>query len=277
MNKFTATIILTLAALLTLVTGCTDEELTQEEIERLVTDVLVKNAEIETCKFDMDTYTTIETIGGPDSGKGIMTGHGFGVIDSVNKRMQLVLNMDIDVSDKERKTMSIESHVDGGWMYIKLNLPEEEEQQMKMQIPEDMWDQQSQLEQQARLLRTAEEVVSLGIENVNGTSCYLVEIVPDPGLLNEILSQIEMPEIEGVESLDIDFSELIIGMSFKQWIAKDDLLILRSSTQVTMELAPEDVGATVDDFDKITVNQTSEMSFYDFNEAVSIEIPKVAE
>lgn len=277
MKKITAISILILAALLTVVTGCTDEELTQEEIEHLVTDVLVTNAEIETCKFDMDTYTTIETIGGPDSGEGIMTGHGFGAIDSVNKRMQLVLNMDIDVSDQDIKTMSIESHVDGGWMYITMNLPEEEEKQMKMQMPDDMWDQQSQLEQQARLLRTAEEVVSLGTGNVNGTSCYLVEIVPDPDLLDEILSQIEMPEIEGVESLDIDFSELITEMSFKQWIAKDDLLILRSATQVSMELAPEDVGATVDDFEKISINQTSEMSFYDFNEAVSIEIPKVAE
>ena len=116
MNKIAVIIILILATLLTSVTGCTDEELTQEEIEQLVSDVLVKNAEIETCKFDMDTHTTIETIGGPDSGEGIMTGHGFGAIDSVNKRMQLVLNMDIDVADQDIKTMSIESHVDGGWM-----------------------------------------------------------------------------------------------------------------------------------------------------------------
>jgi hypothetical protein len=204
-----------------------------------------------------------------------MTGHGFGAIDSVNKRMQLVLNMDISVPERDKQTMSIESHIDGGWMYVTMNLPEEEEKQVKMQMPDDMWDKQSQLEQQSRLLRTAEEIVSLGSGSVDGTSCYLVEIVPAADFLDEFLSQIEMPEIEGVEPLDLNFRDLVKEMSFKQWIAKDSYLILRSATQVLMGFVPEDVGATEDDFEKITINQTSEMSFYDFNEVVTIEIPDV--
>jgi len=274
MKKIAVLSILIITAVLTILTSCTDDALTQEEIEQLVNDVLVTNAEVKTCKFDMDTLTTIETAGGSDSGEGVMTGHGFGAIDSVNKRMQLVLNMDINMPEQNKQTMSIESHIDGGWMYITMNLPEEEEKQVKMQMPDDMWDKQSQLEQQARLLRTAEEVVSLGTGNVDGTSCYLVEIVPATDFLDEYLSQIEMPEIEGIEPLDINFRDMIKGMSFKQWIAKDSYLILRSAIQVSMEILPEDVGATKEDFEKITLNQTSEMSFYDFNEAVYIEIPK---
>jgi len=275
MKRVAAIGMLILTIMVTVLTGCTDEELTQEEIEQLVNDVLVTNAEVKTCKFDMDTFTTIETIGGSDSGEGVMTGHGFGAIDSVNKRMQLVLNMDISVPERDKQTMSIESHIDGGWMYVTMNLPEEEEKQVKMQMPDDMWDKQSQLEQQSRLLRTAEEIVSLGSGSVDGTSCYLVEIVPAADFLDEFLSQIEMPEIEGVEPLDLNFRDLVKEMSFKQWIAKDSYLILRSATQVLMEFVPEDVGATEDDFEKITINQTSEMSFYDFNEVVSIEIPDV--
>ena len=222
----------------------------------------------------MDTLTTIETIGGPDSGEGIMTGHGFGVIDSENKRMQMVLDMDISISERDKQTMSIESHIDGGWMYVTMNLPEEEEKQFKMQMPDDMWNRQNQLEQQARLLRTAEEVVSLGSGTVDGISCYMVEIVPADDFLDEFLSQIEMPEIEGVEPPDLNFRDLVNEMSFKQWIAKDSYLILRSATQVLMEFVPEDVGASEDDFERITMNQTTEMHFYDFNEAVSVEIPE---
>jgi hypothetical protein len=274
MKKIAVISALIFTLMLTIPTGCTDGELTQEEVEQLVNDVLTTNAEVETCKFDMDTYTTIEKTGGSDSGSGVMTGHGFGAIDTVNKRMQIVLDMDINIPEQERQTMTIESHLDGGWMFITMNLPEEEEKQIKMQMPDDMWDKQSQLEQQARLLRTAEEVVSLGTGNVNGTNCYLIEVVPSADFLGEFLSQIEMPEIEGVEPLDIRFRDLVKEMSFKQWIAKDSYLILRSATQVLMELVPEDVGATVEDFEKITVNQTSELSFYDFNEAVSIEIPE---
>jgi len=273
MKKIAAISVLFFATILTILTGCTDEELTQDEIEQLVNDVLVTNAEVETCRFDMDTLTTIETTGGSDSGEGIMTGHGFGVIDSANKRMQMVLDMDISIPERDKQTMSMESHIDGGWMYVTMNLPEDEEKQFKMQMPDDMWNKQSQLEQQARLLRTAEEVLSLESGNVDGTSCYVVEIVPAADFLDEFLSQMEMPDIEGMDPLDLNFRDLIKEMSFKQWIAKDSYLILRSATQVLMEFVPEDVGATEDDFERITVNQTSEMSFYDFNEAVSIEIP----
>ena len=274
MKKILAISVLIFATILTILTGCTDEELSQEEIEQLVNDVLVTNTEIETCRFDMDTLTTIEKTGGSDSDEGIMTGHGFGVIDSANKRMQMVLDMDISMPEQDKQTMSMESHIDGGWMYVTMNLPQEEEKQFKIQVPDDMWNKQSQLEQQARLLRTAEEVVSLGNGYVDGTSCYVVEIVPAADFLDEFLSQMEMPDMEGMDPLDLNFRDLIKKMSFKQCIAKDSYLIIRSSTQVLIEFVPEDVGATEDDFERIAMNQTSEMSFYDFNEAVTIEIPE---
>jgi hypothetical protein len=274
MQRIVFVSVLVIALMASLLVGCADKELTQEDLEQRVNDVLVTNAEVETCRFDMDTLTTIETIGGPDSGEGIMTGHGFGVIDSANKRMQMVLDMDISIPERDKQTMSMESHIDGGWMYVKMNIPDEEEKQFQMKMPDDMWNKQSQLEQQARLLRTAEEVVSLGIGTVDGISCYVIEIVPAADFLDEFLSQIEMPEIEDVEQLDLNFRDLVEEMSFKQWIAKDSYLILRSATQVLMEFVPEDVGATEDDFERITMNQTTEMSFYDFNEAVSIEIPE---
>jgi hypothetical protein len=59
-------------------------------------------------------------------------------------------------------------------------------------------------------------------------------------------------------------------MSFKQWIDEDGYLIMKSETHVVTEMSQEDVGASLEDFKKITAEQSAVMVFYDYNEPVSI-------
>jgi hypothetical protein len=145
-----------------------------------------------------------------------------------------------------------------------------------MQLPDDMWDSQSQLSQQIEMLQTAEEVNFLGSAEVNGTDCYLVEIVPGAEVLRQLLSEFQMPDIEGVDAAKLNLGELIKELAIKQWIAKDGYLIMQSETHVIMEISPEDVGADVEEFQQITADQSAVMLFYDFNEPVSIELPAEA-
>ena len=42
------------------------------------------------------------------------------------------------------------------------------------------------------------------------------------------------------------------------------------------EMSPEDVGATEEDFGKMTMDMNIEMKLYDYNQAVSIELPPEA-
>jgi hypothetical protein len=65
-------------------------------------------------------------------------------------------------------------------------------------------------------------------------------------------------------------------MSFKQWIAEDGYLIMKSETHVVMEISPEDVGASVEEFKKISADQRAVMVFYDYNQPVSIVLPREA-
>ena len=268
--------VLILALMTSLLVGCADKELTQEDIEQLVNDVLVANAEIETVKFDVNTTTKMEVIGGPQPDGATMVGEGTGAIDSTKKEMQIIIDMDIDVPGKAKQSMPMESYLVDGWMHIKVSVEEQGAQWIKMQLPDEMWDSQSAISQQIEFLETAEEVNFLGSEDVNGTDCYVVEVVPSAEALNKMLSQIQMPDIEGTDLSQFSFADMIQEMSFKQWIAEDGYLIMKSETHVVMEISPEDVGASVEEFQKITADQSAVMVFYDYNEPVSIELPAEA-
>jgi outer membrane murein-binding lipoprotein Lpp len=273
MKKLMTYGLIILSLVTVLLSGCAEQELSQEEVEQLVSDVLQVNAKVETCKFDLHTITTIEQFGGTMPNTSTMEGTGSGAIDSANRKMQMLLNMDINIPNKETKSMSLESYIVGGWMYITMNLPDEGETQAKMQIPDEIWDQQSQIDQQIRFLETADNVTYIGTENIDGSTCYVVEIEPSLEVLGEFLSKIEMPEIDGVDPLDINFADLVKEMSFKQWIDKDSHLIIKTESRMNMEIRPEDVGADEVEFERITMQQTSDMEFYDYNTAVSIEAP----
>ena len=76
------------------------------------------------------------------------------------------------------------------------------------------------LKQQIEILETAKEVNFLGVEEVRGTACYVVEIVPGTEALNKLLSQVKMPEIEGVDPIELNLSDLLKEMSIKLLILK---------------------------------------------------------
>ena len=224
----------------------------------------------------MNTTTKMEVIGGPQPDGATMVGEGTGAIDSANREMQLIMDMDIDVPGKAKQSMPMESYLVDGWMHIKVSVDEKGAQWMKMPLPDEMWDSQSAISQQIELLETAKEVNFLANEYVNGMDCYVVEVVPGTEALSKMLSQMQMPDIDGADFSQLSFADMINEMSFKQWIAKNGYLVMKSQTHVLMEMSPEDVGASAEEFQKITADQIAVMVFYDYNEPVSIDLPAEA-
>jgi len=156
---------------------------------------------------------------------------------------------------------------------MKIGIPEMGDQWMKMEMSEEMWEAQSQIDQQVELLKTAEAVNFLGSENVNGTKCYVVEIMPSVEALGNMLSQYQLPDIGNLDSLDLDLTNLIKEMSIKEWIAEDSYLFMKSETYVVMEMAPGALGATEDDFENMSININTVVELYGYNEAVTIVLP----
>jgi hypothetical protein len=252
--------------------GCV-EGLPQEEVNQIIANVT--SAEYDTVKFDVEMPMTMEVVGGSDPGTMSMVVDGTGVMDIANEEMQMTMNMTVDIPGAGEQEMAMEAYIVGGWIYTKMDLLELGEQWMKMEVTEEMWQQQGQIEPLLEFLVTAVEINYLGSEMVSGTECYLFEIVPDMEALGELLSQ----ETSGMGIMDFsqfDLADLYKELSVKEWIAKDSYLLMKVEITMDLEMSASDVGATEDDFDRMTMDIKIVESFYDYNEPVSIELPPEA-
>jgi hypothetical protein len=246
--------------------------LPQEEVDQIIANVT--SAEYDTVKFDVEMPATIRVVGGSEPGTMTMMVDGTGVIDMANEEMQVTMNMTMDIPGEGEQEMAMEVYIVGEWIYTMMALPNLGEQWTKMEVTEEMWQQQSQIEPLLEFLATAVEVNYLGSKTLSGTECYLFEIVPDMEALGELLGQETAGT--GLDFSQLDLADIYKELSVKEWIAKDSYLLVKVEIGMVLEMSPSDVGATADDFEEMTMDVKLAESFYDYNEPVSIELPQEA-
>jgi len=265
--------------------GCAEKEepLTSEQIDQIVTEAVNGLAEAETYKFDMDLSMTMEVVGGTDPGTMSMSANATGAIDNVNEEMHMVMDMTMNLPEQGEQEMDMELYIVGEWVYVKVSIPQIGEQWVKMELTPEMWEMQKQIEQQMELLETAMDIQLVGSESVGGVDCYIFEITPDMGKLAGYLS--EMLGMQGMSSeemealgwlLDDLSGELFKELSIREWIAKDSSLFVKAEVHMVMQVSPEDVGATAEDFENLTMDINMGMAAQDYNEPVSIQLPPEA-
>ncbi len=153
------------------------------------------------------------------------------------------------------------------------DIPGQGKQWVKMELTEEMWQQQSQIDQQIELLKSATAVNFVGSETVDGTACYVVEITPSMEALGNLLSQ---QQTTGIDFSQLNLADLFKEMSVKEWIAKESYRVMKAEVDMLLEMRPADVGATEADFDKMTMDINMGMRLYDYNQPVSITLPPEA-
>jgi uncharacterized tellurite resistance protein B-like protein len=253
--------------------GC-GGKLTQEEIDQIIAGAA--DASYETVSFDIELPMTAEVSGGGDAGVMTVDMSGTGAMDIVNEAMQVTMNMAMDVPGQGSQDIDAATYIVEGWMYTGATIPGYGEQWTKMALTEQIWQQQDQVEQYIRLLATAVEVDYKGTETVNGIECYVFELEPNMDTLQELLAQ-ETASGMLMDLSGIDLAELYKELSVKEWLAKDNYQLQRTEVKIVMEMSPEDVGATSDDFDKMTIDMKMSMRFYAYNQPFSVVLPPEAE
>ncbi len=259
--------------------GCAEKEetLSSEQIDQIITGAVDALAEAETYKFDTDMSITMDVIGGTEPGRMSMGADGTGAIDSVNREMQMAMNMTMNVPGQSEQEMGMEIYIVGEWVYVKMSVPLMGEQWMKTKLTPEMWEMQKQVDQQIELLKTATEVNLVGSELVDGTDCYVFDIMPDVEKLAEFLAQqqgMQGMDLEDIENLEELFEKT--SMSIREWIAKDSSLLMRAQAHMLMEVTPEDVELTLEDFDRMTMDFSIDMTIRDYNQPITIELPPEA-
>lgn len=269
--------------------GCVEEgQVSTAEIKEMV---LATAESIDTYKFEMDQ--TAETIitNATDEMEMTTKSTGSGAVDNTNKKMKIEMTTTMEMPEEAEMPepmemkMEMEMYFVDNAMYTKMDfgIPEIPTQWTKMEMPEGYeqpWESQNQVEQQMELLNVS-EVALLEEEQVNGVDCYVLKIEPDIEKYWEIVMKQEgISELmENLpQNISFDIGKMMEDMSIKYWIAKDTKFPMKTEMQVRMVMSSEDLGVpeTEKEF-TVTVDQRTEMVFYDYNEPVTIELPEEAE
>ena len=197
---------------------------------------------------------------------------------------------------------AFERYLSGGWMYYGQSLPYtggKGNPWIKTRLDEQntiIWLDEAQLAPQIELLKSSDSIRLAGTEKVNGTDCYIIDLVPlAEAAADWVLSQEQYSGSSmGWFRMPPERSKEIYIKAFKSgsvrlWIEKDDYLIskvnislvfdgvpgniVRGDTglDVTGQENPTDVG-----FDHIIRDFNGQWEFSDYNKPVHIQLPKEA-
>ena len=251
--------------------GC-KEQLPKDEMDRVLAGA--ETANYDTVSFDVDMPMTVEAEGGSDPGTVIVDISGTGSMDIVNQAMQMTMDMGMNMMG-ESTDISAEVYILDGWMYTGVVVSGMGEQWAKSVMTEALWQEQDQVNQYTELLATAVEVKYKGTETVNGIECYVFEIEPDMDTLGALLTE-ETASMGAMNLSGLDLEQLYKELSVKEWLAKDGCRLQRAEVEIVMELRPEDVGATSDDFEKMTIGISMIMRFYAYGQPLNVVLPPEA-
>lgn len=229
------------------VLGCDDEE--KISTEQLTEGITAALEDMETYQFNIsqvaeasdetDNYNSSTEING--------------IVDNTSKKMQFTMGVESKRSN-ETYSMEFEHYLISNMEYTKAVYDGVPEQWMKAPIKFEDWEENPILMQIA--LREGSDIKVLGSEDLDGTECWEIKIIPSLEKYLEVIGE------EAVEFSPEELSELI---SVKQWYAKDTYYLMKAEMQWTI----------VDSGYSSTTTMDTGCSHY--NEPVSIELPAEAE
>jgi len=257
--------------------GCrAEKEMTAEEIRDAAVEAWTN---IETTQFDLNTTWNITKKNGePSEVLLLITITGTGILDEVNQEMKLETEMTSMTSSylppEAGGTMDIqiEQYLIPRAIYTKTTIPGGPTIWTKEDVEKD-WEEVSPMKQEMELL-TSGQVELLGSEEINGTDCYLLKVVPSIEKLWEVMIEPSMLIMEE----EVDPQEMVESGSLRVWIAKDSLFLMKDEMEMRTVVSSEAVKLPLgeEEFEMI-VDVEGSSTHRNYNEPVSIELPPEAE
>jgi hypothetical protein len=256
------------------VTGCGSNDLTVQEI---LTNTQSAVSDIDSYKIAYDMVLDMEIVGGEQAMKMSMDGTGIGSMDVPSKKMQMSLDVDAEIpgtgTTQMKVSMTMDMYMVNGWLYTKMTIPTAGEQWTKANVTGNEISQ-DQLAQLHQMLKTTAQSSLTGTEKVNGVNCYVLELTPSiEELWNWMMSQQGGSLTEGIDFSEYDISKLIKSYELKYWISKSDYHVIKAYADINMDMEPGTLGASLEDFDRMTMLINMNMTFSDYNVPVNIELP----
>jgi hypothetical protein len=274
--KTIAAVLLALSIALSL-GGCGDK--TGIDAGDLVDAMVEAQGNIQTARFDMDMVYNM-SFQNEESFEMSMPTTMTGVVDERNQEMKIVMSMTLALPEEEGGTMETrtEMYIVDGILYVNAVVPDEPEMWLKYEVPEDYWEEMSEITQAVELVESA-HIDLLGSEVVDGTDCYVLKVVPDIEKLWEVMMQRPgMDELLTEEMAGMfDLGEIVESFSVKEWVAKDTFFPMKDESRITMVMNPDNTNLSPDEGDfEMTMELRTSTRFRDYNQPVTIELPPEA-
>lgn len=243
--------------------------------EQIADQAVAANAEVDTCQFDMDMTMDMSITEAGQTYEIPFTMTGEGAIDKANGELFTGSAMAMEVPGEGTMEISTQMYIVDRWMYLGMEMPGVPLVWMKSPVETEDWEGMDVVSRQVDLLLDV-DVELVGTEVIDGTECYVVEIVPD---MEDLWALMETAGAdEGLPS-GLDLEELITDVSVRQWVAQDTFFTRKTAIDLTMALTPEALGVSSEeagDFDG-TAQLALVMTLHHVNQPVTIELPPEAE
>ena len=264
--------------------GCVEEkQMSTAEIKEMV---LATAENIDTYQFGMNMTQKTLISNATDETEITAISSGSGTVDETNKKMKLEMMTTMEMPEKakmpETREVKMDIYFINNTLYTKMDMgiPEMPAKWTKMEIPEEYWESQNQIDQQMELLNIS-KVELLEDEKVSDMDCYVLELTPDIEKYWEtVMKQEGLGELMQSlkQNVSFDIGEMIKEMSLKYWIAKDTKFPVKTETQIKMVMSSADLNISETEAEfTMTIDQRANIVFYGYNEPVTIELPKEAE
>lgn len=263
--------IITVAAVLS--AGCTQEQIGGGELKEEINSSL---KEIDTYEFDMkaESNTELTKYGKQAVLETITTGKG--VVDRESKNMGLEMTTTMGVSGRISTVGSrAKMYCMNDSLYIKtsIGISEVPSTWLKMQMTEERWDSQNQLDEYFELLNSS-EVEVLGSEKINGTDCYAFKVIPHNEMLWEMM--VNEPAMSK-QMQETNRSEIKIkNSSAKFWVAKETYFPVRTEIGMKVKLDSEALNITSQEDITAEMDLEVKVNYHNYNEPVDVSLPQEA-
>lgn len=263
-------LVLTLALI-----GCGEEkEMTAVEIRDAVVEAA---ANIETSQFDMNTTWNITRRNGESSEVlplATVTGTGSGILDEANQKMETKMTFCLPPKKGGTINMEIEQYLVPKAIYTMTTMPGKPTTWTKKDLEKD-WEEISPIKQEMELL-TSGQVELLGSEQINGTDCYLLKVVPSIEKLWEAMIEPGIGVI--IIEDEVDPEKVVEKGLMRVWVAKDSFFLMQDEIQIRMAMSSKalDLPLGEEEFDMI-VDIEASSKHHNYNQPISIELPQEPE
>jgi len=202
----------------------------------------------------------------------VMKGNGALDLDEHKAKLEMTMEARGDAAgEKISENNKIMTYILEDMVYVGTSRDSESMAWDHQSLPASAWDQQNQIEQQRKLLASS-TVKYVKDETVQGTQCYVVELVPDlKTLWDTVMRQSGMMG----NSMDIQsLQDAMKNVTASYWFEKDSLYFKKAYVEMKMEMTPEMIGESGEGQMNMDVEMT--LLFDGYNQPVEILVPDIA-